>query len=341
MLTLYKLAIPAVLLTGILACSREVELPPVQPLQADRAALQALPGALPGPHKVASKMGLVLPTGDSQRELDVNIYYPANGTQFPLILFSHGNWSDKDSYNRLLEHWASHGYTVVATNHLDCCGAPRGIFNSLRYGKVGLVQERVRDLSSLLAAIPALEQIHPDFAGKSDTDRLALAGHSFGAFSAQQFGGARVYDPDQETYLPAPQLPVKAVVALSPPGPMFGTITADSWLGLATPTLVTTGTWDIQPGFFDDWRLHLMSWETALPGDKYALVTEGADHFLGNLICRLKRESPPQEDALQVIKIASTSFLDAFVKKRREAREFIDSNRLDTVTEGFSHLSQR
>jgi predicted dienelactone hydrolase len=332
-----------VLLTSLMlvACGGEPELPPVEPLQADPTLVQGLPGATIGPHEVVVARDLQLPADGAQRPLDFNLYYPASGEAFPLLLFSHGNWSNKDSYDRLISHWVSHGYAVVAADHLDCCGAPRGIFNALRYGKVGMVQARVADLSHLLDSIDAIESIHPAFRGKSDPGSVALAGHSFGAFSAQQFGGAQVYDPDQERYLPSPELPVRAVVALSPPGPMFDTITADSWLELATPTLVTTGSWDIQPGFWDDWRLHLMSWETAQPGNKYALTTQGADHFLGNLICRLERDAPPQEDALQMALIATTSFLEAFLKADAESKAFIDSDRLEQLTDGFSRLRQR
>ena len=46
--------------------------------------------------------------------------------------------------------------------------------------------------------LPQIEQLQPAFAGKADPSRLALTGHSFGAFSAQQFGGAMAFDPDTE-----------------------------------------------------------------------------------------------------------------------------------------------
>ena len=62
---------------------------------------------------------IALPGAGEERELTVNLYFPAQGSDFPLLLFSHGNWSDKDSYDRIIEHWVSHGYTVVAANHLD------------------------------------------------------------------------------------------------------------------------------------------------------------------------------------------------------------------------------
>lgn len=330
------------LFAGLLyACAEEVELPAAASLAVDSAIIQGLPGAEPGPYEVAIARDITLPARGGARELVLNIYYPTAGKNHPLLLFSHGNWSNKDSYDRLLEHWVSHGYVVLAPNHLDCCSPVKGIFNSLRYGQLGLIEERVSDLQRLLVDLERLEQLHVDFRGRADSLRLALTGHSFGAFTAQQFGGAAALDPDTGTYRSHYDPGVAAIVALSPPGPMFDTITAQSWRELATPTLVTTGTWDIQPRFWPDWRLHLMSWETARPGDKYALVTEGADHYLGNLICRPEREATPQKNALTMVKIATTAFLEAFLKNDTSAREFLAGDALADHTGDFSRLSRR
>jgi predicted dienelactone hydrolase len=325
----------------LLACGDDPVLPVVEPLTADEADIRQLYGATPGPLEVAVVRDIALPDAGEERELTVNLYFPAQGSDFPLLLFSHGNWSDKDSYDRIIEHWVSHGYTVVAANHLDCCGAVNGIYNSVRHGQVGLVEARISDLSRVLDKLPMLEQRVPAFAGKADTSTLAITGHSFGAFTAQQLGGARVFDPDKESFLSHQRSDIRAVVALSPPGPMFDTITDQSWTTLQAPTLVTTGTWDVQPRFWPDWRMHLMSWETAIPGDKYALITQGADHYLGNLICRLQREAKPQEDALRMMQIASTTFLDAYVKGEQQAAAFLESGKLQSVTSGFSRLESR
>ena len=323
------------------ACSDDVPLPSAKPLVADEAALAQLPGAVAGTHSAVASRNLTLPASDGLREMQLNLYYPASGTGYPLLLFSHGNWSNKDSYDRVIEYWVSHGYAVVAPDHLDCCSAVKGIFNSLRYGQLGLIEGRLLDLKRLLDSLPALEQLDPGFSGKADASRVAATGHSFGAFSAQQFGGAKAFDPDTGQFVTVEAPAVSAVVALSPPGPMFDTITAGSWQQLATPTLVTTGTWDVEPRFWPDWRMHLMSWETSLPGDKYALVIDGADHYLGSLICRTEREEPPQEDALRMVQIVTTAFLDAYLKSDTMALALLADDQLATITDNFAHLSQR
>ncbi len=217
----------------------------------------------------------------------------------------------------------------------------KGIFNSLVHGQYGLVEARVADLRYILETIPALEALAPQFKGKTDSERLVVTGHSFGAFTAQQFGGAATMDPESGHYPSTLDDRVVAVIALSPPGPMFDTITLDSWRKLSAPTLVTTGTWDIQPAFWPQWQDHLISYETSIPGEKYALVIEGADHYLGNLICRLEREGPPQEDALAMINITTTAFLDAQVKNSAEARAFLESGQLRQRSGGFAELRRR
>jgi predicted dienelactone hydrolase len=326
---------------GLVACSEEPALPPAAPLTASPQQVQSLYGAQAGDLPVRRVTDLALPATDTGRELPFSVYFPDGEGPYPLLLFSHGNWSNRHSYDRLIEHWVSHGYVVLAADHLDCCGAPWGILNSLRYGQLGLVLARVNDLQRLLGALPEIEALVPEFAGRTDPARVAVTGHSFGAFSAQQLGGAQAYDPDQNRFLGQRDPRVQAVVALSPPGPMFDIITGDSWRQLAAPTLVTTGTWDVQPRFWPDWRLHLMSFDTAQPGHQYALVTEGADHFLGNLICRPEREATPQEDALQMVLAATTAFLDHYLKQREGASALLHSERLAQVTADFSRLLRR
>ena len=323
------------------ACADEVPLPHAEPLSVERSVVESLYGAAPGAFNVVSRRDLLLPEDGDARELPFNLYYPDAQGPFPVLLFSHGNWSNRDSYDRLINHWVSHGYVVVAPDHLDCCGMARGIFNSLRYGQYGLIAARIDDLTRLLDAVPSLTDVEPALQGKLDTTRIAMTGHSFGAFSAQQFGGAAALDPDSDSYVGALDTRMKAIVALSPPGPMFDVITERSWDALTLPNLATTGTWDIQPGFWPDWRDHLMSFKAGTSEDKFALVVEGADHFLGNLICRLEREAQPQDDALLMVRATTTAFLDHYVKGKPAVPTLFAAGWLDATTAGFARVLTR
>ena len=347
-----RLCCGCLLLTMLLAaCSEEVELPPAKPLNASAEQLMQVYKLQRGPYNVVAKTGAVLVT-DEDKALDISLFYPeqphpeqssAGHTeeQFPLLLFSHGNWSTKDKYNAVIEHWVSHGYIVLAPNHLDCCSAINGIINSVRHGHFGLIAERMKDFAFLLDNLQQLDEVVDGLSALIDSQRIAATGHSFGAFSAQQFVGAGSVDPDTQAFVFFRDDRIKAVVAISPPGPMFDVINDQSWLQVDAPMLITTGTWDSNPQFWPDWRLHKMSFDTARPGANYALVIEGADHYLGNLICRPEREVAPQHDALNMLNATTVAFLDAYVKEDSVAQAFIDGDTLVTATGGFAMLERR
>ena len=45
-----------------------------------------------------------------------------DGTPFPLVLYSHGGWSFRQSAAYLVEHLASYGFVVIAPDHVDNWG---------------------------------------------------------------------------------------------------------------------------------------------------------------------------------------------------------------------------
>ncbi|MEM1114185.1 MAG: alpha/beta fold hydrolase [Pseudomonadota bacterium] len=330
------------LLAALLAaCGEDPVLPPARALAAPAEQIDQLYGVLPGYHEVVSERGLVLPETEDRRAIELSVFYPAAGKRYPLLIFAHGNWSSKDDYDRVLEHWVSHGYAVVAPNFLDCCSMASGIFNALRYGQYAMISTRIDAINAVLDAMPEIEALSSGFSGKGDLSRLGMTGHSFGAFTAQQYGGAAAYDEDQGAYVDAFDARVKAIVGLSPPGPMFDTITASSWDNLRLPNLHTTGTWDVQKGFWDSYEYHLMAFNEGAKGEQTSLVVEGADHYFGNLICRLEREAEPQRDALKLVNGISVAFLDAHLKKSAEARQYLASDTINEVTDRFAILARR
>ncbi|MDF3125298.1 hypothetical protein [Rheinheimera sp. 1928-s] len=330
------------LILGIfmLGCS-EPELPAANPLSVEPGQLSQIPYLQQGQLTVVTERDLILPASEDYRELTLSVFYPQQGDQYPIIFFSHGNWSSKDKYDKVIQYWVSHGYVVVAPNHLDCCSRVRGILNSLRYGNFGLIEHRVKDFNYLINQYSLVEQLLPGLKDKADLNHIALAGHSFGAFTAQQFGGAGSFNTDNKSYHFYQDGRVKAIVALSPPGPMFDEITTQSWQQLSTPTFNSTGTWDIDKYFFTEWQLHQMAFDTALAGNNYMLVTQGADHYLGNLICRPERDVAPQQDALMLLNATSTAFLAAYLKQDQQAKAFLQSGELRDITSGFSVLEYR
>ena len=334
--------LPAIILCFAVAACGEPEMPlPVIEPQVEQGALDAIYGVQAGPFPVQERrLTLTLP---DTRELPVRALYGSCAQTCPVVLFSHGIWSDNTEYDRLLKHWASYDMVVLAPNHVDGGGMLRGIFSSIRYGQLGLIYKRIEDLDRIL---DRLHIIAEKIDRRIDARRIIAAGHSFGAFSAQQLVGAGAYNPDADRYDYLADPRIMAALAVSPPGPMFDYITEQSWTEVGKPMLVTTGTRDTNARFWPDWRLHKMSFETSLPGDKYALVVQGADHFLGNLICRTDRNAEPQRHALMMVKAATTAFITRQFTHRgvtvpEPARKVLSADYLRDITKEFAVIEIR
>lgn len=317
---------------GLTACGSDTPLPPAEPLDASPEQLAQIPHRTPGPHPVAVLNRTEWPAGDEA--LAIRVVHPASPGPFPLVVFSHGFASDSDAYDPMLRHWASHGFVVVAPSHADSGGTLRAIWSSIRLGKAGLIQARLDDMHRVLQNLDALP---PRIASRVDAGRILATGHSFGAFTAQQLGGAVALDPDSGKTVAGRDPRVRAVVAVSPPGEMFGWINDQSWTRLAVPMLATTGTRDVDGRFVTHWRQHALSYDTAPPGDKHLLVVRGADHYLGNLICRPERDAAPQTDALQMVNAAAVSFMRA----QLDGEGFELARELERLTNGFSAVESR
>lgn len=325
------------------ACGEELPRPEATPLLAPLEVQQSLYKFGRGPWTLAVAPELFIEQDPGEGGLRFNVYYPEHIKEpVPVLLFSHGNWSNPNQYDELFGHWVSHGYAVIAPLHMDAEGGYlRGTLNMIRYGNLGLIQARVEDLKTLLDGLEQVQGMLPADSVQFDHERIAATGHSFGAFNAQQLGGARAWDEDAEVYVPSSDSRIRAVLAISPPGPMFDEINEGSWREQRLPTLMTTGTWDSNAMFWPDWRAHLLSYETASPGDQYSLVVQGADHYLGNLICRRELEETPQIDALNMVNTAAVAFLDAYLKGNPEAMELLNSSQMQSITDSFAILKKR
>jgi predicted dienelactone hydrolase len=142
---------------------------------------------------------------------------PASG--YPLILFSHGFTGCATQSVFLMEALASAGYLVLAPNHKDqeCSGWGRarseGKLLSIRpeepFGKVqewspATYKDRAEDLEAILDAV-SHSPVAPG--APADMNRVGLAGHSLGGYTALGLAGAWPSWKDPR---------IRAVLALSP-----------------------------------------------------------------------------------------------------------------------------
>ena len=124
-----------------------------------------------------------------------DIWCPDGQGTWPLVLYSHHSRGNRRAATYLTTHLASHGYLVAALDHSEVV-APE-IAGSVE----AFIANRVPDARFLLdymlaGAIPCT--------ARPDPDRIAIAGHSFGGWTALA--------------LPETDTRIQAVVALAPGG---------------------------------------------------------------------------------------------------------------------------
>lgn len=103
---------------------------------------------------------------------------------YPLVVFSHGFALSPIVYSTLVEHYASHGYVVLAPEHNERFdGALTGFWQELI--------DRPVDIRRTIDEADVLSGPGAPLAGVIDMERIAVVGHSYGGYTALAAAGAR------------------------------------------------------------------------------------------------------------------------------------------------------
>ncbi len=266
-------------------------------------------------------MDTVLADPVDGREVPLRIVFPSTGRDLPVVLFSHGAFSSGRDYDLLLDAWAARGHVVIAPTHRDSTslGTPRGSGDPRHF------PWRLDDMALLLRELDRALSAAPGLAARTDRQRIAATGHSFGGLVAQTLGGATYFDPATRQAVSRADPRVRAVIVFSGAGTFPPILRSKDFAALQKPTLVTVGTDDLPqaPGLSGyAWRRQ--PWDLAAPGDKYLLTLQGADHYLGGMVGRddLPRAArgPEYVSAFQQV---SNAFLDAFLRNNDSANRWL------------------
>jgi len=224
---------------------------------------------------------------DRGQDLQVRVSAPTTGRDLPVVLFSHGMTLGMDDYAPLADFWAAHGFVVVQPTHLDSLGlAPDDPRTPLIW------RIRTTDLTRIIDQLDVIESEVPGLAGRIDRDRIAAAGHSWGAQTASTLVGARVAGPDGTPGESMADPRVSAAVLLCLPGTGGADLTPmaaeyfpfmnPEFTELKAPSLLVAGDADQSPltvrgpDWFAD-GFHLA------PGATDLLTLSGAHHGLGGI----------------------------------------------------------
>ncbi len=103
---------------------------------------------------------------------------------YPLVVFSHGSGTEPVFYAWIEEHLASYGFVVIAPDHKEIVDATTSDFPRTTIVRAQTIP-RVLDFAATLTAATG------KLAGMIDMERVAVAGQSYGGYTALAAAGAR------------------------------------------------------------------------------------------------------------------------------------------------------
>jgi pimeloyl-ACP methyl ester carboxylesterase len=145
------------------------------------------------PTPIVSLRPIVLPAPGRGEDVQVRVSAPAVGNDLPIIVFSHGFGESMVDYAPLVDFWAAEGFAVIQPTHLDSrtLALTPGDSRTPRVWRF-----RIEDLTRVLDDLEFIEASVPGLSGRLDHNRIAIAGHSWGATTASALLGARILDAD-------------------------------------------------------------------------------------------------------------------------------------------------
>lgn len=216
---------------------------------------------------------------------------PVKGTQYPLVIVSHGYPGSRYFLTYLTENLASKGYVVAAIDHTDSVfGDEKGFQSTLL--------NRANDQLSTIGALEELAGQSGNFLnGILDSSHVAIVGYSMGGYGALASAGAGYSTSSMENRIVpggyfadweagSPQYEarlrkeVRAVVAISPWGaqPPFNSWDAAGLAGIRIPMLVIAGDQDDVADYPNGIK---PTFEKTVHSDRCMLVYENARHNVG------------------------------------------------------------
>ena len=299
---------------------------------------------------VRSLQGYTVTNKADGRLVPILVRYSTDATgKRPVVVWSHGGGPRKTAAPGMNWEWgvtlARAGYVVVHPAHVPGDQAALceklGVTDPQQCRAINdMTWYRATDARAVLDALPEVAAAFPELRGRLDLDRVAYAGHSFGAFTTMTVAGARVdYAPGHMDVSWKHSLP-RAFIALSPQGPDRFGFHDGSWRDLDRPMLTASGRGDTtgRPPLGEQAADRRIPFRRMPPGDKYELWlhSEDAIHRTFSL-----SDKGPGSRFSQPIAMTAVAFLDAHVLDHRPARRWLASSNVVVLAGGEAELLQK
>ena len=264
-----------------------------------------------------------------QRDVPARVYLPLCSGKHPVVVFSHGMANGRSGYAYLGKTWATHGYAVVHLQHhgtddeLLRTRGPLAIYRAAHDPKQWLLRSQdVRFAIDQLtrANTHAANAEEAPLVGALDLDHLAVAGHSYGAFTALSVSGMQV-DEGNVKGLTADFRDPRVKVALALSTPKFDKGTQRAYATVAVPVLHMTGTRDRSRLYRTSVSDHLKPFELIEGVPQYLIVLEDLGH--SSFSDDERHPSVNRELHRELIEEITTAFLDAYLLDNANAKQWL------------------
>ena len=301
---------------GVVAMAHAAD-PPYDPLAVESSAV------LPAP------LDLDVVDEGRERTIPVRVWLPSHARPAPVILFSHGLGGAREGNAYLGRHWSARGFCVVFLQH---AGSDEAVWRDLPFPErlpglrkainLSTTLDRYRDVPAVLDRLEAWNnEAGGPLAGRLDPARVGIAGHSFGAVTAQGVTGQRTADGRR----PFTDQRIGAALLMSPSLPRIGD-GATAFGGVAIPWMIMTGTEDDSPVGNATPQSRRAVFAALPAGKKYELVLFQGEHqaFGDRVLPGSKRPRDPNHH--RVVLALSTAFFDAFLRGDAAALAWLESD---------------
>ncbi len=258
-----------------------------------------------------------------QRKIPMTVYYPKGQEKAgssPVVVMSHGLGGNSYTYQYFGKHLASHGYTVMQPTHVGSNTTAFLTKTPVFAFTQGELKDRVEDVKFALDLMES-KKLSEEITDSADMKHVALAGHSFGALTAEAMAGMVANDDDGKK-IPLGDKRIDAFIAMSPYGDSLPThllgLDVDSYDEIDQPILYISGEKDQLFTLGKGAKVHSKPYQETGTDEKYHLVIEGARHVNFAQVVGLF-----DHKTVEMTNSVSTAFLDRYLKNDKEAGNYL------------------